>query len=97
MKHLQRTKEEQQDYRKQMIYRDSSYMHHARGGLPHCRHCGRKFSAWTNFMSHFSRQCCPVLHLGENQPEHLRDLPPEPTPLLYDTDARSAVQRLSRT
>ena len=74
--HLQRTQEEQKDYRKQMIHRDSNHMHHAIGGLPHCRHCGRKFSAWTNFMSHFNRQCCPVLHLGEDQPAHLRDLTP---------------------
>ena len=93
--HLQRTREEQKDYRKQMIYRDSNFMHHAIGGLPHCRHCGRKFSAWTNFMSHFNRQCWPVLHLGEVQPEHLRELPPEPIPLLHDPDARSAAQQLT--
>ena len=85
--HLQRSREEQKDYRKQMIYRDSNYMHHAIGGLPQCRHCGRKFSAWTNFMSHFNRQCCRVLHLGEAQPTHLRELPPEPIPLLHDPDA----------
>ena len=78
-----------------MIYRDSNYMHHAIGGLPHCRHCGRKFSAWTNFMFHFNRQCCPVLHLGEEQPAHLRDLPPDPVPLLQDPDAHSAAQRLT--
>ena len=92
--HLQRTREEQKDYRQQMIYRDSNYMHYAIGGLPRCRHCGRKFSAWTNFMSHFNRQCCPVLHLGEEQPAHLRDLPPDPIPLLQDPDAHSAAQRL---
>ena len=37
----------------------------------------------------------PILHLGKIQPKHLRELPPEPIPLLHDPDAHSAPQQLT--
>ena len=37
-------------------------MKHARQGKPQCDACGKQFSSWPAFMSHFNQQACPVLH-----------------------------------
>ena len=39
-----------------------SHMRHAQSGLPQCNKCGKQFSGWPAFMSHFNQQACPVLH-----------------------------------
>ena len=49
---------------------------HSQGGLPQCKHCFRKFYGWPQFMGHFDRQACPVLHKWS--PEHTGTVGPEP-------------------
>ena len=82
--HQQRTKEQQLEHKQKMPARDDDHMQHCVGGLPQCKHCGHRFSAWPAFMSHISRHCCPVLRLGEEQPPEMRDREPDPPPLSQD-------------
>ena len=35
---------------------------HAKGGMPQCRYCLKRFYGWPQFMGHFSQASCPVLH-----------------------------------
>ena len=42
--------------------RKDSHTRHAQSGLPQCNKCGKQFSGWPAFMSHFNQQACPVLH-----------------------------------
>ncbi|CAE7234018.1 unnamed protein product [Symbiodinium sp. CCMP2456] len=37
------------------------YMQHAVMGMPHCRHCDKKFTRFEGFKKHL-RQACPILH-----------------------------------
>ena len=82
--HEKRTKEDQYIHTHVMRTRTEDHLKYCVGGMPTCRMCGHKFAAWPAFMSHHNRECCPVLHHGAPQPAHLRDLPPEPTPLAED-------------
>ena len=42
--------------------RSDSHMMHARRGKPQCDACGKQFSNWPAFMSHFNHWACPILH-----------------------------------
>ena len=42
--------------------RSDSHMKHARQGKPQRDACGKQFSNWPAFMSHFNHQACPILH-----------------------------------
>ena len=44
--------------------RHDAHMQHATNGLPQCNKCGKKFSGWAPYMSHFNHHACPVLHLA---------------------------------
>ena len=41
--------------------RKDEFRHHAAHGLPECKHCGKRFYGWPQFMGHFSQHACPVL------------------------------------
>ena len=83
--HAPRTAEEQHSsHRQVMRTRSEDHLKYCVGGMPTCRMCGHQFAAWPAFMSHHNRKCCPVLHQGAEQPKHLKELPPEPTPLAED-------------
>ena len=46
----------------QRAAKDISYMQHSVQGLPQCRHCGKRFSAWLPFHGHFRQRACPALY-----------------------------------
>ena len=46
----------------QRTAKDISYMQHSVQGLPQCRHCGKRFSAWLPFHGHFRQRACPALY-----------------------------------
>ena len=68
--HEQRTAEELLTHEQQMRAGTFEHVQHSIVGMPECRHCGHKLRAWAAFMSHHSRQCCPVLHQGAVKPSH---------------------------
>ena len=49
--------------------RRDTHLKFARGGLPQCNQCLKKFSGWPAYMTHFNQQACPVLHATERKPE----------------------------
>ena len=54
----------------QRAERRDTHLKFARGGLPQCNQCLKKFSGWPAFMTHFNQRACPVLHVPEREPEH---------------------------
>ena len=56
-------------YAKRAERRDT-HLKFARGGLPQCNQCLKKFSGWPAFMTHFNQRACPVLHVPERELEH---------------------------
>ena len=50
--------------------RRDTHLKFARGGLPQCNQCLKKFSGWPAFMTHFNQRACPVLHAPERELEH---------------------------
>ena len=50
--------------------RKDSHMRHAQSGLPQCNKCGKHFSGWPSFMSHFNHRACPVLHSMESEADN---------------------------
>ena len=85
--HVQPDKNTQKALKAALRVRKDEHMLHAHGGLPTCRHCRHKFSSWPQFMSHFNRQCCPVLHL--QQASQFPPLPPDPAPLIQQAELLS--------
>ena len=51
--------------------RHDSFRVHSTGGLPQCRHCGRRFHGWPQFMGHVSQQACPGLKLHAATDHHI--------------------------
>ena len=63
--------------------RVDEYRKHAKGGLPQCRYCLKRFYGWPQFMGHFSQAACPILHrTSRKDPLDPRS---ESTPTLPDT------------
>ena len=53
------------------------YRKFAKGGLPQCRFCLKKFYGWPQFMGHFSQNACPMWSGPDNTSQHDTRVPPD--------------------
>ena len=60
--------------------RVDEYRRHAKGGLPQCRYCLKRFYGWPQFMGHFSQGACPILHRTRREDPPASRSNPQPTP-----------------
>ena len=71
--------------------RVDKYRKHAKGGLPQCRYCLKRFYGWPQFMGHFSQEACPVLHRTSRKDPLDPHSKPEPTPPAAPSTPKLAV------